>query len=169
MAKPVPPKPDFLSEMKKTVSDLEKQQPKAAQPAKAAPAQVAQAQPPAAPASSSQASNNPNVQLSASEQVAFGNIVKHAVQPCWNAPVGALDAKSLVPEFRLTMNPDGTVRDAQLVNTGQLGNPNFRAAAESARRAVLNPQCSKFPLPADRYSGGWDVITIKFDPKDFAL
>ena len=69
------------------------------------------------------------------------------------------------------MNPDRTVRDVQILDAMRMATDSaFRSAAESARRALLNPQCHQFPaeaLPAERFDGGWNVITMNFDPKDF--
>ena len=41
----------------------------------------------------------------------------------------------------------------------------FRAAADSAVRAVRNPQCSPLKLPQGKYDD-WKSISIRFDPKD---
>jgi hypothetical protein len=41
----------------------------------------------------------------------------------------------------------------------------FRAAADSAKRALLNPRCSPLKLPADKYDQ-WKSITLSFNPKD---
>jgi hypothetical protein len=41
----------------------------------------------------------------------------------------------------------------------------YRAAADSARRAVLNDRCHKLPLPADQYTN-WQTTYLRFDPKD---
>ena len=41
------------------------------------------------------------------------------------------------------------------------------AAADAAKRAVLNPRCQPWPLPADKYSSGWRYITFNFDPRDY--
>ena len=51
------------------------------------------------------------------------------------------------------------------VNTDRYGNSFFRAAADSARRALLNPRCSPLKLPLDKYAQ-WQIFTITFDPKD---
>jgi hypothetical protein len=82
-------------------------------------------------------------------------------------PAGARGAANLTPEFRLTMNPDATVRSAVLINSARLSDPFFRSAAESARRALFNPECSPLKLPLDKY-GEWQTFTVTFDPKDVA-
>jgi hypothetical protein len=46
-----------------------------------------------------------------------------------------------------------------------LGDPLYRAAAESARRAFFNPQCTPLKLPADKYAT-WKDMVVDFNPKD---
>ncbi len=45
------------------------------------------------------------------------------------------------------------------------GDADFRAAAESALRAVLNPRCHPFALPREKYDS-WKTMTLVFDPKE---
>lgn len=66
----------------------------------------------------------------------------------------------------LDMNPDGTVRKAEISDRSRMGDPSYRSAAESALRAVLNPRCSPLPLPADSYESQWRTLTLNFDPKE---
>ena len=99
-------------------------------------------------------------QLSTSEI----DLVKQQIEACWNVPAGARDAQNLRPEFRVQMNPDGTVRAAQLLNPNP-GDAFFQAAADSANRALLNPRCQPLKLPPDKYDQ-WQTFTITFDPKD---
>ena len=62
------------------------------------------------------------------------------------------------------MNPDGTVRNAELLNPDS--DPFFQAAADSARRALLNTNChGPLKLPPDQYNQ-WQTFTIDFNPKD---
>ena len=63
------------------------------------------------------------------------------------------------------MNQDGTVRSAELLNSDRMSDPFFQAAAESARRALLNPRCQPLKLPPEKYDQ-WQTFTITFDPKD---
>lgn len=85
------------------------------------------------------------------------------IEPCWNVPSGAKYAENLVVTLRLSMNRDMTVRNARVVNTNN--DPAFRAAADSAIRAVRNPRCSPFRLPPEKYDQ-WKTIVINFDPGD---
>jgi hypothetical protein len=68
-------------------------------------------------------------------------------------------------EFRLTVTPDRTVQDAQVVDTMRYNTDTyFRAAADSALRAVRNPRCNPLDLPPQKYEQ-WKVIVVTFDPR----
>jgi outer membrane biosynthesis protein TonB len=100
-------------------------------------------------------------QLSTNEM----DLVKQQIYECWNPPAGAREAKNLTPEFRVSMNADGTVRAVTQTNTERNSDPFFLAAAESAMRALRNPRCSPLKLPPNKYDQ-WQNFTITFDPKD---
>jgi hypothetical protein len=100
-------------------------------------------------------------QLTASEL----DMVRHQIARCWNVPAGARDAKDLVVEIRAIVDPDGTVRQAVIVDQGRMSDPFYRAAAESARRAFFNPQCRPLHLPAEKYAI-WKDLVVDFSPKD---
>ncbi len=85
---------------------------------------------------------------------------------CWNVPVGAPDPAALVFRVRVFLNEDGTIASApQLVDQGNLGDPYFRAAADSAIRAVHI--CGPYQLPPEKYAS-WSEIVIKFDPREMS-
>ena len=106
--------------------------------------------------------HDPTRQLSMSEMDA----VRRQLSRCWNVPTGSKDAGKLVVDVKVWMNPDRTVRRAQIVDRSRMSSDaQFRAAAESARRAVLNPRCSPLKLPPDKYET-WKIFTVVFDPKD---
>jgi hypothetical protein len=92
-------------------------------------------------------------------------MVRQQIAHCWNAPAGARDARDLVVEIRVVVDPDGTVRQATIVDRGRMGDPFFRAAAESARRAFVNPHCRPLHLPTEKYSS-WKDFAIEFSQKD---
>jgi len=101
-------------------------------------------------------------QLTASE----ADLIVQQIERCWNVPAGARDAQDLNIEIKAAVNPDGTVRQAEIVNTGRYASdPYFRAAADSAKRAVLNPQCSPLHVPPDKYEA-WHKLDLFFNPKD---
>ncbi len=93
--------------------------------------------------------------------------VRRQIEACWNLPAGARDPESLIVQVWVALNPDGTVQQAKVVDgAGRAGyDPFYRAAAESALRALLNPRCSPLKLPADKYHQ-WKTMTINFDPRN---
>ena len=92
--------------------------------------------------------------------------VRRQIERCWNPPVGAPKAEDLVVDLRLEVNPDGTVRTVDVANSARMSSdPYFRAAAESAVRAVLNPRCRKLKLPPKKYQE-WKILIIGFDTRE---
>lgn len=91
--------------------------------------------------------------------------LRRQIEQCWNIPTGAKDAQSMIVEIHVEVNPDKTVRSAEVVNNGQMSDPFYRAAAESAKRAVLNPKCNPLMLPDGR-EDSWKTMTLRFNPKD---
>jgi len=141
--------------MEKTVAQVEhnKPQPKPAPPAPPTPPQQQQQQ--------TASLNNPNFKLSATEEDA----VRRTIAPCWNIDPGALNYKSMQVELKLTLSPDGIVTGAEVTDRGRYySDSEFRAAADSARRAVLNDRCHKLPLPPDQYAS-WQTTYLTFDPQ----
>lgn len=85
---------------------------------------------------------------------------------CWSLPSGARDAEGLVVEIKVTMNPDATVQQTKIVEESRMSkDPFFQTAAESARRALLDPNCSPLILPKDKYHE-WREFRITFNPKE---
>jgi len=84
------------------------------------------------------------------------------IERCWNVPAGALDAENLRVSVKFKLDPSGAVEGRPEIIEGG-GSGVARAAAESARRAVL--QCAPYNLPSEKYSAWADVI-VHFDPTD---
>ena len=94
------------------------------------------------------------------------DLVRQQIARCWSLPAGAKDAENLIIEVAVEMNADGTPRDARIVDGERMRrDPFFRAAAEGALRAVLNPRCHPFRLPPEKYSH-WRSMTLVFNPKE---
>ena len=92
------------------------------------------------------------------------DLVRQQIRECWSLPAGAMEAENLSIEIAMAMNPDGTVRQARILDQFRLqGDPFFRAAAESALRAVLNPRCNPLKLPPEKYQQ-WQNMVLIFDP-----
>ncbi|MGB0934771.1 MAG: energy transducer TonB [Alphaproteobacteria bacterium] len=92
--------------------------------------------------------------------------LRRQLAQCWNIPAGARDAQNLLVEIRVSVNPDGTVRQAKIVDQSQMAADSFyRTAAESALRAVHHPACRTLKLPPHKYDS-WKDMTLRFNPKE---
>ena len=92
--------------------------------------------------------------------------LRYQLANCWNIPIGAMDAENLVVEILATVGPDRIVRTTEIVDKARYNSdPFYRTAAESARRALLNPKCSPLALPEDKYDL-WKTMRIRFNPKE---
>lgn len=96
----------------------------------------------------------------------IADALKSQIYRCWSPPTGAPDARDLVVDFGLRLNPDGTVGSLQLTPGTQVAaasNAYTRAAAEAASRAIY--QCQPYRLPADRYNVWREINPLRFDPR----
>ncbi|HCO99950.1 MAG: hypothetical protein CL573_02510 [Alphaproteobacteria bacterium] len=91
-------------------------------------------------------------------------MIRQKISKCWNPPTGARDAEDLIVTVLIRVDPKGVVREATVVDAPLMGlDSYFQAAAEAARRTVLNPRCQPLQLPADKYDI-WKEIRFNFDP-----
>lgn len=91
--------------------------------------------------------------------------IRYQIEKCWSIPAGARNAENLVVRIKIFLNSDGSLSKAPEIVGGDLsGDPFYRTAAESARRAVLKCQPLK-NLPAEKYSN-WREITLTFNPRE---
>lgn len=105
---------------------------------------------------------NNAVPLSLSE----ADALRSQLARCWSIPAGAKDAEDLVVRIKVAVNPDRTVASAQIVDQQRMAQDAFyRAAAESALRAVLDPMCSPLRLPPAKYDT-WKQMNLEFSPKE---
>lgn len=85
---------------------------------------------------------------------------------CWSLQAGARYAEDLVVEVRLIVTPDRRVQSATVVDQWRYGQDSyFRAAADSAIRAVNAPQCEVLQLNPEKYDT-WKDMIIEFDPRE---
>ncbi|NQU60988.1 MAG: hypothetical protein HQ512_07645 [Rhodospirillales bacterium] len=155
-----PPPPDAFASVLKTVEKLKEQPPEKKKEEKKPKKKETFEQQMAKALTSRDAKHNPLRPLAISEI----DLVRQQIRECWNLPSGAKEAQNLSIEIRMVMNPDGTVRQARILDQSRLqGDPFFRAAAESALRAVLNPRCNPLKLPPEKYQQ-WQNMILVFDP-----
>ena len=66
---------------------------------------------------------------------------------CWIVPAGAKNLKDLFVSIKIKLDKEGNVIFSKLINDNRLNESFFRAAAESALRAVNHPECKKLKVP----------------------
>ena len=77
----------------------------------------------------------------------------------------------MIIEVRVFLNKDGSVRDAQILDTSRYNSDKaFRSVAESARRAVY--VCQPYSIFANRYADKydmWKTMLLRFNPLDASI
>lgn len=110
-----------------------------------------------------------NAEYDATKPLSISEIdaIRQQISKCWSPPIGAKDAGEMVVSLRINIDPDGTVTKVGMVNGGKYNSdPFYKAAADAARRAVLNPRCNPLKnLPTDKYER-WKEIELNFDPRE---
>jgi hypothetical protein len=86
------------------------------------------------------------------------------VGECWSVDAGALNIAEIVVELRVQLDAQGNVRNVVPGDRGVPSEPRARAVYESARRALLSPQCNPLRVPADKYPTIM-ASTFRFNPR----
>jgi hypothetical protein len=155
--KPAPPKPQPKHSVESVVDDILKNK-EANQKIK-----TPEQQPKPLKEITRQAAAAPNLAAVVTASEIEG--VKNKIRECWFMPGGSRD--SPIISMVVQMNQNGTPESAEIKDTGRYNNdPLYRAAADAARRAVLNPRCHPWPLAAEKYTS-WRHITFTWDPRDY--
>jgi hypothetical protein len=104
---------------------------------------------------------NDTASLSLDQRGAIGDHVRE----CWTYDPGALGVDQMQVLLTVTTDPTGVARLAVVAgaDASRLSDPVFRAFAERARRAVLDPHCANLPLP-QKLLGKTNVLTFQFKP-----
>lgn len=162
IAKPLPPKPkitkraqpkkddsaDFQSLLKNLIPDAETQR-----------------QPTPPETVEEPTDNTPVANLADRLTVSEIDAVRAQLAGCWNVMSGARMAEDLIVPVKLYMNPDRTVRKAVIMDQSRYNADSFyRAAADSALRALRQPACSPLLLPEGKFEE-WKTTIINFDPR----
>jgi hypothetical protein len=85
------------------------------------------------------------------------------ISECWSVDAGAPDIARIVVELRVQLDGQGNVRNV-VPASGIPSDPRARAVYESARRALLAPQCNPLKVPANKL----DTLmasTFRFNPR----
>ena len=105
-------------------------------------------------------------QATATDTDAIIAAIRRQVMPCWNPQTGVAFAENLVVRIHVRVDADGTVRSAEILNAqGLVRDPVLEAAADRARRALLNPKCNPLTLPTGRYEV-WHDLILNFRPRE---
>ena len=92
--------------------------------------------------------------------------VRQKIRPCWNTQGGSRD-QAMIITLTVEMSQNGTPVKAELRDTGRYNSdPAYRAAADAAHRAIMNPRCQPWPLSPEKFNS-WKTITFNFDPRDY--
>jgi outer membrane biosynthesis protein TonB len=105
------------------------------------------------------ASIGPKMSMSVQDRVA------RLLESAWHPPLRANEDGGLIVFVHMDMNPDGTVRNAQLDH--QRGTPNhpaYRAGCDSVLRAIYEFQFKPLPFPPELYHQ-WKTFDFQFNPK----
>jgi hypothetical protein len=105
--------------------------------------------------------SNDTAALTADQRGAIGDHVRE----CWTKDAGALGIDKQRVMLTVTTDANGVVHQAEIAgdDIGRMSDPRFRAFAERARRAILDPRCANLPLP-NNVLGRVNVLTFRFSP-----
>jgi hypothetical protein len=86
------------------------------------------------------------------------------ITECWSVDSGMLGLDQIVVELRVQLDAQGNVRNVGPGDRGVPSDQRARAVYESARRALLSPQCNPLKVPADKYRTVMES-TFRFNPR----
>lgn len=102
--------------------------------------------------------------LSATEVDMIARALNIQFASCWNLMAGARNAEDITVSINLQVRPDRTVQSARIVDQWRYTQDSFyRAAADTALRAIKHPSCEVLDLPPDKYNL-WKDLTFNFNP-----
>ncbi|MGA0315131.1 MAG: hypothetical protein ACO3N9_07025, partial [Alphaproteobacteria bacterium] len=92
--------------------------------------------------------------------------IQNQLSRCWNIPTGAKNLERLKVEVRIMLNPDGSLRSpAKIADPSTKGKHSaYQVLAESAVRALNDPDCMPLKLPLEEYQV-WKDIAFNFDAR----
>jgi hypothetical protein len=90
-----------------------------------------------------------------------------SVRRCYSEDTAAKDYATYSAVMTVTIDATGEVHDVVLSTADQgraAADPAYRAFAERAEAAVLDPTCARLPLPADLLGKPSQQLTFRFRP-----
>jgi hypothetical protein len=85
------------------------------------------------------------------------------IAECWNVDRGMLGLDQIVVELRVVLDSQGAVRNV-IPNGAPPADPRARSVYESARRALMSPQCNPLRVPPNKY-GTVMASVFRFNPR----
>ena len=85
------------------------------------------------------------------------------ISECWNVDRGMLGLESIVVELRVVLDRQGMVRNV-VPNGAPPSDPRARSVYESARRALMSPQCNPLRVPPSKYQSVMASV-FRFNPR----
>ena len=102
--------------------------------------------------------------LSASEIDAIAAALNAQFSGCWNLMAGARNAEDITVTLNLIVNRNRTIQSARIADQWRYNQDSFfKAAADSALRAIRHPDCQVLDLPPDKYDL-WKDLVFNFNP-----
>ena len=115
--------------------------------------------------SQSQDSSMTNVgKLTLSEEDAL----KAQIFGCWSVPLGLPYNENLLVRIKLKLKPDGRIIATEVLDHTRMnksGQSFYKVLAESALRALTNPNCIPLKVPTSGYEK-WKELQLNFDPRE---
>ncbi len=92
-------------------------------------------------------------------------VLREQIGTCWNPPLGAKNSEDLIIRVQVELNEQGVLTTARILHRfgADINDPFYRAATESALRAVRHPNCTPLKLPPDKYQL-WKKTILTFRP-----
>lgn len=95
------------------------------------------------------------------------DLLRDQLSRCWSIQAGARYSKDLKVEVRVTVSPQRRILTAEIIDQWRFERDNyFRAAADSAIRALNSKECNPLELNPSKYDQ-WKDMIIEFDPSEF--
>ncbi|MBX6376448.1 MAG: hypothetical protein IRZ13_19760, partial [Acetobacteraceae bacterium] len=85
------------------------------------------------------------------------------ISECWNVDPGMVGLAEIVVELKVQLDAQGNVRNV-LPATAIPSDPRARSVYESARRALLSPQCNPLRVPPGKLQTVM-ASTFRFSPR----
>lgn len=110
------------------------------------------------------AAPSPLAQFSQQMTASEFDALRRQLSRCWSIQAGARYAEDMIVELKMRIGPDRRVISAVVADQMRYNADSFfRAAADSAIRAVHSPMCDPLDLPEDKYEV-WKNSAFVFDP-----